>query len=102
MTSNASVIKRSGKKRFLAFPLLLALAGCGTVTELLPPRACTPPAELMLEEHWPRPLPVQKTSLREAIGFWAQDRADAANLAGRMTALQEWVRTQCAAEPPEE
>jgi len=45
---------------------------------------------------------VQKTSLREAIGFWAQDRADAANLAGRMAALQDWVRTQCASEPPEE
>jgi hypothetical protein len=73
----------------------LALSGCGTVTELLPPRPCLPPSELMIEERWPRALPVQETTLREAVGFWAQDRADAANLSARMTALQEWVRTQC-------
>ena len=84
-------------KRTASILAALALSGCGTVTELLPPRACMPPAELMTEERWPRPLPVQNTSLREAIGFWAQDRADAANLSARMTALQSWVRDQCGA-----
>lgn len=81
--------------RALALAAALALTGCGTVAEIIPPRACTPPGELMVKPLGPRVLPERVTPLREAIALWAQDRADAADLAVRMSALQGWVRGQC-------
>lgn len=71
----------------------LTLGGCTSANVLV---ACNPPSELMVTPPKPRQLPERVTPLREAVQMWAQDRADAANLAARMAALQVWVRERCA------
>jgi hypothetical protein len=70
----------------------LALGGCTSARVIV---ACNPPSELMVAPGKPRQLVERVTPLREAVQMWAQDRADAANLAARMAALQVWVRERC-------
>lgn len=79
--------------RAIILAAALTLGGCTSANVLV---ACNPPSELMVTPPKPRQLPERVTPLREAVQMWAQDRADAANLAARMAALQVWVRERCA------
>ena len=75
-----------------AIAATLVLGGCTSAKVIT---ACNPPSELMVTPAKPRQLPERVTPLREAVQMWAMDRADAANLAARMAALQAWVKTRC-------
>ena len=90
-----NVTCRARHVKVLAVCLTLALGGCTSATVIT---ACNPPSELMVTPAKPRQLPERVTPLREAVQMWAMDRADAANLAARMAALQAWVKTRCRAE----
>lgn len=76
----------------------LGIAGCQSV----PVISCPPPPDAAMVSPSPlQPLPERELSAREVFGAWAEDIAAYRINAARLTALQDWGRTQCGWSTPQ-